>query len=456
MKLRTSKRLLGAAILFYLLLLPGLHGDILLAMPLAQRIVLPNHLVVLVVEDQSRPFVTFRLLVDAGSREDPPGEAGLANLTMRGLLLGTTSRSEISLNEALSSLGTTLETSCTKDYATISLKVLKRDLNQGFGLLLETVTEPAFPYTALSREKDKLLGFMQATQERPAQVAERAFREALYDGSPYAHPVVGTRESLPSITRNQVVQFYRTYYHPNNSILIIVGDVTVAGVKTRLLPQLEQWPQQSVPVVPFKSEFAKGPQVIKINRPTPQADIILGQPGIKRGDTYYNAIAVLNYILGSGGFNSRLAREICVQRRLAYSIVSLFIPFQYPGSFQVVMQTRNAFARQAIALAIQQIERLRQYPVSEEELARAKKYLISSFPLRLDSQEKLAAFYSEVQYYHLGLDYAQRYPALINAVTRRELLRVARAYLHPRTMILSVVGNQKEIGLGSKLPTQVH
>lgn len=439
-------------LLFYLLLLPGLHGDMVLAMPAAQRMVLPNHLVVLVVADHSLPFVTFKLLVNAGSRKDPPGADGLANLTVRGLLLGTTSRSETAMNKELNFMGTTLQTSCTRDYSSVSLKILKKDLNQGFGLFLQAVTEPTFPAGAVNREKDKLLGFIQSAEEQPGQVAEKAFRAALFAGSPYGHPVVGTTESLPGLTRDQLVQFYRTHYHPNNSILTIVGDVTLAEVKAALVPQLEQWQEQKIPHTRFKIAFAEGPQVIKIDRPISQANIVLGQEGIRRSDRNYYTITVLNYILGSGGFSSRLAREIRVKRGLAYSIVSLFIPYQYPGSFQVALQTQNGSARQAISLVIDQIKHLREQPVSEEELATAKKYLIGSFPLRLDSQKELADFYSQVQYYHLGLNYPQRYPALINSVTRQDVLRVARAYLHPSKMLVVVVGNQEKIGLDSKSP----
>ena len=456
MKLSPGKTLVASLTLFYLLLLPGLHGDTLLAMPTAQRIDLPNHLQVLLVEDHSLPFVTLKLLVDAGSRMDPSGQAGLANLTARGLLLGTTSHSESAMNKKLNFMGTALETSCGRDYATISMKVLKKDLKQGFTLFLEAVTGPAFPQQDLNREKSKLLGFIQSTEEQPGQVAEKAFRKALYDGSPYAHPVEGTSQSLPHLSRDQMVQFYRTYYHPNNCILTIVGDITRAEVKAAMLPQLEQWPQQKIPDTRFKSHFAKGPQVIKINQPISQANIVLGQKGVSRSDRYYYTLTVLNYILGSGGFSSRLGREIRVKHGLAYSVVSLFIPYKHPGSFQVILQTRNGSARQAIALAMEQIKQVRENLVSEEELARAQKYLTGSFPLRLDSQQKLADFFSQVQFYHLGLDYAQRYPALINAVTRRDVLRVARAYLHPGKMILTVVGNQKEIGLDDKFPTLSH
>lgn len=257
----------------------------------------------------------------------------------------------------------------------------------------------------------------------------------------------GTRESVSRITREAIVQFYRNEYHPNNSILVVVGDITLEEVKAKLLPRLTQWPMGEVPGMAFKSEFAGGPKTVKIGRPITQGNIILGHRGVSRENPDFYALTVMNYILGGGGFSSRLMETIRNKRGLAYSVASFFDAAKYPGSFQIVLQTKNASAREAISLSLQEMQRIRQEMVSEKELEGAKKYLIGSFPMRLDTQGKLANFLTQVEYYGLGLDYPEKYPGLIRSVTREEVLRVAKAYLHPEDYILVVVANLKEAGM---------
>ena len=155
----------------------------------------------------------------------------------------------------------------------------------------------------------------------------------------------------------------------------------------------------------------------------------------------------MNYILGGGGFSSRLVEEIRNKRGLAYSVASFFDPGKYPGSFQISLQTKNSSAREAIALSLQGVERIRKELVSEKELEGAKKYLIGSFPMRLNTQAKLTNFLTQVEYYGLGLDYPEKYPSLIRSITREEVLRVAKKYLHPKNLILVVVANLKESGM---------
>ena len=186
---------------------------------------------------------------------------------------------------------------------------------------------------------------------------------------------------------------------------------------------------------------------MKIDRGITQANIILGHAGVSRDNPDYYALTVMNYILGGGGFSSRLVRKIRNKRGLAYSVASFFDPGKYPGSFQIVLQTKNSSAREAISLSLQEMERIRKELVSEKELEGAKKYLIGSFPMRLDTQGKLANFLTQVEYYGLGPDYPEKYPSLIRSITREEVLRVAKKYLHPKNTILVVVANLKEAGM---------
>ncbi len=417
------------------------------AMPPVQRLVLPNQLVLLTSEDHSLPFVTLQLLVDSGSRRDPPGQEGLASLTAKGLLLGTSKRNVTQINGDLDFIGAALNASSGRDYANVNLRVLKKDLEQGLDLFFESITQPTFPEEEIRREIEKTLAAIQSDEDRPGEVGEKEFQKALFLQSPYGHPVEGTKESLPKLRREDLLQFFQAFYHPNDAILVVVGDMTPDEVKDRLLPRLEKWPAREVPKESFKIAFASGPKAIKIDRAITQANIILGHEGVSRGNPDYYPISVRNSIFGGGGFASRLTEEIRNKRGLAYDVGSFFDPGKYPGSFQIVLQTKNESAREAISLSIQQMERIRKLPVSAKELEAAQKYLIGSFPMRFDNQTKLSNFLSQVEYYGLGLDYPDKYPSLIKAVTAEEVLRVAKSYLHPENYLLVVVANLKEAGM---------
>jgi zinc protease len=439
--LRISFHLLFFFFAFWLL-----EGN-LLATPPIQKMVLPNQMVLLVSEEHSLPFVTVQLLIDAGSQKDSPGQEGLARLTAKGLLLGTANRTAKAINEELDFMGASLDSSAGRDYMNLSLRVLKKDLEKGVGLFVEVLTQPVFPQEEMKKEVEKTLAAIQAEQDQPDEVAEKAFQENLYLQGPYKYPVEGTKASLPRITREDVVRFYQKYYHPGRAILAVVGDTTQEEIKTRLFPPLEKWPGGKTPEESLKTEFAKGPKTVKIDRSLTQANIIVGQSGVSRDNPDFYALQVMNYILGGGGFSSRLMEVVRNKRGLAYSVASFFDPGKYPGSFQIVLQTKNNSAREAITLARDQMERIRKEMVSEKELEEAQKYLIGSFPMRLDTQGKLANFLLQVEYYGLGLDYPARYPKLIQSVSREEVLRVVQKYLHPDNYIMVIVADLKAAGL---------
>jgi zinc protease len=409
--------------------------------------VVSNGLVLLVSGETSLPFVTMALLVDSGSWRDPRGQEGLSYLTAKGLLLGTPRRDAAAINEALDFMGISLTASSTRDYTAVTLRVLKKDLDKGLDLLMEVLTQPIFPEKELQREVEKTLAAIQSEEDQPDEVAEKAFQKELFGTGPYGHPVEGTKESLPRLTRDAVIRFHSSVYHPNHSILSVVGDITAQEVHAKILPRFEKWPKGKIQEEAVVATFAEAQKTLKINRSITQANIILGQAGVRRDNPDYYALTVMNYILGGGGFSSRLMEEIRNKRGLAYSVASFFDYGKYPGSFQIVLQTKNASAREGISLSLQQMERIRKELVSEKEMEGARKYLVGSFPMRFDTQAKLVNFLSQMEYYGLGLDYPEKYPALIQSVTREEVLRVAQKYLHPENHILVVVANLREAGL---------
>jgi len=443
--LRSSYTCWWSISLFLLLLaLPHLS----FSLPPAERVTLQNGLRLIVSEDHSLPFVTFQLIIDGGSRLDPPDKGGLSYMTARGLLHGTTRHTAQQMNQALDFLGASLSSSSSKDYTSVGLKVLKKDLNQGFNLFMDAVTQPVFPEEEFRREIQRTLGAIKSEEEDPGEFSEREFTKALFATTPYGHPVIGIEESLARLKRNDLASFHDTYIRPNNAILVLVGDVTPDEIKKSLIPRLEGWIDRTISQPSFEHSPVSGVKILTTDRAITQANIVLGNVGPKRNNPDFFTMVVMNYILGGGGFSSRLFTEIRAKRGFAYSVHSAFDFKKYTGSFSISLQTKNASAREAISIVLDEIKKMQTEPVTDKELEGARKYLTGSFPMRLDTQAKLAGFLAQVEFYGLGADYADNYASRILAVTKEDVQRVATKYLHPDNYILVVVGNLEEAGFG--------
>ena len=411
-----------------------------------KRSVLNNGPVLLTSEQRALPMVSIELLIDAGSRYDGANQEGLANLTAKLLTYGTKRRTAVQISETLDFLGASLETSSGEDVASISLTILKKDLATGLELLADILTASAFPPAEIDRQKQEIIASIKAREEDPGAVAQRTFAAALFPASPYGRLIEGTEASVKELQQKSLKEFYARYYRPNRSIMAVVGDVSEQEISQALNQALRGWNKgepSGQPLVPAK---IGAPQLLRVNRDLTQANIIMGHNGVPRGNPDYYAIQVMNYILGGGGFSSRVMDSIRNERGLAYSVYSYFSAEKSHGSFQFVMQTKNETAQEAIRIAKEEIQRIRERPVSEQELNDAKDYLIGSFPLRFDTNRKVASFLAQVEFFQLGLDYPERYGDLIRKVSRADVQRVAKQYLEPEKVITVIVGNQGKIG----------
>jgi len=413
----------------------------------AKRSVLGNGLVLLTSEQRTLPMVSIELLIDAGARHESAEHAGLAHLTSKLLTDGTAKRNALQISDALDFIGASLETGCGDDLATISMTILKKDLTVGLQLLAEILTSASFPLTEIDRQKQAIIASIKAKEEDPGTVGSEAFAAALFPASAYGRPVEGTEASVKRMDRIRVQEFFRRYYRPNRSIMSVVGDVSEQEISAALNQVFLNWAKGEPSNPPTAPTQKEGTRALRINKDLTQANIILGHGGVPRGHPDYYAIQVMNYILGGGGFSSRAMESIRNARGLAYSVYSYFGAEKSYGTFQFVMQTKNDSAAEAIQLAQDEIRRMRDEMVSEAELNDAKDYLIGSFPLRFDTNRKIAAFLGQVEYFALGLDYPERYGDLIRKVSRADVQRVARQHLLPEKLITVIVGNQQRIKL---------
>ena len=412
------------------------------------RTITPNGLTVLHSENHSLPIVMVMLLVKAGQRHEAKEKAGLANLTAELLTEGTRNRSSRDMSEEIDFIGASLNASAGNDFTTITLSVLKKDIDKGFELFADILLNATFPQAEIGRKREEIKGSLRQQEEDPSFLADRAFRKEVFGAHPYGRLLEGSTDALDTITKDNLVTFYSGFFLPNNAILSIAGDLTSDELDSVMKKYLGDWKKADLPIIPRADvDGKKAKSLIKINKDLTQANIILGHIGISRDNPDYYAVSVMNYLLGGGGFSSRLMQSVRDKMGLAYDVHSFFSAYKEGGSFQVGVQTRNESANVALDEILRQIERMRSEMVSDEELSDAKAYLTGSFPRRLDTSRKIADFFASVEFYGLGADYIEKYPSYINSVTKEDVLRVAKKYLDTENYVLVVVANQEKATL---------
>jgi zinc protease len=418
------------------------------AEPLAHKTKLPNGLTLIVAERNQLPTVHIQVTFGAGSTQVPANLAGLANLTAELLLQGTQRREAAEIRRAIESVGGSISANAESDYAQIHLAILKKDLALGLDILSDVLLNPIFSQQEMDRKVAQLKARLKRLEEEPKQVAQLAFARKLFGAHPYSLPPLGSLTGLSSISREDILRFYNSYYRPNNGTVIIVGRVSLEEMVSLFKSSLKGWePGPSSKITHQAPPVLQSPVIEKIDRPITQANIIWGHQGIARSNPDFYALQVMNYILGGGGFVSRLMDTIRDNLGLTYGIYSFFDAREYPGAFQIALETKNENANQALSETLKEMRRFLEKGVSKTELEEAKAYLTGSFPFRMDTNAKLVRLLGAMEIYGLGMDFPQQYPRLINQVTAKEVLRVARAYLQPEKFLLVVVGNQQEIQL---------
>ena len=406
------------------------------------KITTANGMTVLVLEQHFLPIVEIHALIKAGSAQDPAEKAGLANLVASLLDEGTTTRSSKQLAEQIDFVGGSLVVKGGEDFTTASARILKKDVDLGFTLLADVLQHPTFPKQEFERVRSQILGEIASDNDDPGHVAMKAFNQLVFHNHPYRWPANGTEDTLSKVTLADVQGFYAKEYLPNQVILAVVGDITVEQVTALVQTHFGAWKKGTAQTRTVKKSSVIDKKTVQlIEKDLTQSTIVLGHGGISRTNPDFYAVTVMNHILGAGGFSSRLMDSIRDKQGLAYSIMSHYEARSMPGSFWVNFQTRTETTNQAISGVLAEIKAIREAPVSDQELAEAKSFLMGSFPLRLDSTAKLAHLLAQVEFFGLGFEYFSQYPKWIERVTKEDVQRVAKQYLDPQRYALVVVGN---------------
>lgn len=395
------------------------------------------------VASPTLPILDVRVDFAAGRAYEPAERAGLAALTAglldSGASLAGSPLNEEQIAERLADVAASLASSTDADRSGLQLRTLSDPAQRepALALMQAVLSAPSFPQAALAREQQRLAAAIEEAETQPGSIAERRFRVALYAQHPYGHQA--TAESVRAISRDDVVNFWQQHYNATHAVVSIIGAISrseAEALATRLTAQLpvSQQPRAALPPVRLPAA-----QTLKFAHPATQSHILIGLPAVTRHDADLFPLLVGNYVLGGGGFVSRLMNEVREKRGYAYGVYSHFEPYQLPGPFQIGLQTKRAQAQPAMTLVHELLERFLKEGPSAAELRAAKQNLIDGLALRLDSNAKLMGYVAMIGYYQLPLTYLDDYAAKVEAVMRQQVREAFARHVRPEHLVTVMV-----------------
>ncbi|WP_310564425.1 pitrilysin family protein [Hydrogenophaga sp.] len=403
---------------------------------------------VYLVESPSIPMLDVQVDLDGGSRRDPAAQAGLASVTADLLTAGVAAQGtapaldENQLSEAWADLGASFGASASGERFSLSLRSLTRPdlLQRAVALAARQLAAPAWPDAVWQRDRARMLAAWQEAQTQPATHAGRAFARAVYGDHPYGRET--TPPTLAAIDTAAMQAFYRRHVAACRAQVVLVGATDRAGAErivAQLMAAIAPHGCETLPAVPDVAPLAAAVEQ-RIPFDAAQAQVLVGQPGMARNDPDFFPLFVGNYILGGGGFVSRLTTEVREKRGLSYSVYSYFAPGLQAGAFQLGLTTRPDQAEQALAVAREVVQRFVVDGPTEAELQAAKAFLVNGFALRIDSNRKLLDNVANIAWYGLPLDYLDGWTAQVQRVSTADIRRAFQRVLQPQRMVTVVLG----------------
>jgi zinc protease len=432
-----------------LLALPAGLAALLLVAPARavtiDRVVSPGGIEAWLVQDHSLPIVTLELSFRGGAATDPAGKSGLATMTTALLDEGAGALDSQAFQGREEDLASAVHFNAGQDYVTGGLSTIRANMPAAFELLRLAVNEPRFDEDAVARIRGDLIAATARRLENPNAIAGRVWWRNAFAGHPYARSTDGTASDLKAIAVADLRQFMRQRLARDVLQIGIVGDITPDELKPLLDKTFGALPAKAAPAALPETSAKNGGVLLLVKKAIPQSVAVFGEAGIKRDDPDWYAATIDNYILGGGGFGSRLMREIREKRGLAYGVNTYLVPQLLSGVIYGTVATQNDRVAESIALIRQEWQRMRDDGPTAQELADAKTYLTGSFALQFDSTGHIAGILLQLQQDNLGIDYLERRNALIEGVTLEDAKRVARRLYDPAALAFAVVGMPAEL-----------
>lgn len=416
-------------------------------LPKTVRVQLKNGMVLHLLEDHELPLVNIHAMVRIGGAWAPADKAGLAALT--GTLWragGIEGISPGALDEKLEFLAASLETSIAEESGTIGLNVMTHNLDEGLRLFAAIIRNPAFDEQRFAMLKAQMIESIAREQDEPEALVDREFRRLLFAGHPFGN--LPDTASVNRITRGDCVEFYRQHIGPESFIVAINGDFNADDMARRFEALFDGFPAAASPVGPIPELPADiTPGVYLMDKPLAQTGIRMGHFGVSRKNPDFDAVRVMNYVVGGGGFASRMMKEIRTVRGLAYSVFSYFgMSDGTKGAYMVGGETKAASTHEFVDTARAIMTGVATNGITEPEMTMAKAALVNSFVFTFDKKSDVAQRYAWMEYYDMPPDYLAGLRARIDKVTMADVKRVARQYLKPDHMVIVALGDRKIIG----------
>jgi zinc protease len=423
-----------------------------IALPKIQHAVLETGLEVRLVEYHKFPLVECNLVLATGTTADPASKAGTSNLVMRLLDEGTEQRTSLEIADALDYIGARLSASTTYDGSFVTLETLKEHLTAALDIVSDVLLHSTFPRGEFDRVKKEVLTSLIQQQDQPAVIANKVFASKLYGNAhPYGRPRDGTEQSVGSIAVDDLKAFYEMSFRPNNSTLVVVGDITLGELVPLLERTLGSWESRRVDGVTLPAPEGEGNAAIYlVDKPqAAQSEIRVGEVGLPRSTPDFFPVLVMNTILG-GGFNSRLNWNLREQKGYTYGTGSQFQFRKGQGPFSTFGGFKTGVTDSSISETLREIRLLRSEDVTESDLELAKDFLTRSLPRTFETPRQIASQLASMVLYGLPDDYFDTYIQNVEKVTAQDVRRVAEQHLSPDNMIVVVVGDVAAIRSGLK------
>ncbi len=392
------------------------------------------------------PLVSLELLLGAGGHHDGPGQAGLASL--HGALLdeGTENRSALEIASSIEQLGGFLGTGADWNVAYVGSTLLRRHLDAGLDLVAEIARRPSFPAAEVERARRLRLADILRRKGQPGALAERFFARAVFGGTVYGEPLIGSDESVRDLERRHFTDFFERHVGPRGATLIAVGDIDREALARRLEGVFGDW--RGAPPAPrptIEPRPISATEIHLVDRQgSAQTQLQLGHPGLDRNHPDHPRVLMMNAILG-GKFTSRLNLNLREKHGITYGAHSQFVYRKGMGSFAIRLAVATDSAGTAVREIVSEMRRLGEELVSEEELAETQDYLVGVFPITLQTVGDLAKRLETLAIFDLPDDYYADYPGVLRQVTREDVREAARRYLHPDRLAVVAVGPAEEL-----------
>jgi zinc protease len=400
------------------------------------------------VENRDIPMLDLSIDFAAGSGMDGSTKPGVASMTNRILRLGAQGMDEDEIARRTADIGAGIAGRFDSDRAGLSMRTLssRAEREQALEVFTRILHQPVFPAGAFEREKTRLISAIKESDIQPGTIASRTFNQLIYGSHPYGQRASGDVESVGNITRDDLVDFYRRHYVARGAIIAIMGDVSRDDANA-LAERIAAGLPPSRGAAPVLPPVEVGPQnaTRRIPHHATQSHILIGAVAIARDDPDYFPLFVGNYVLGGGGFSSRISEEVRQKRGLAYSAYSYFAPLAQKGSFVIGMQTRKDQAQQALDVTMKTLRDYVANGPTAKELEDAKKNLIGGFPLRIDSNRKIHDYLTVIGFYQLPLTYLDDFVKNIERVTAADIKRAFAARVNPDQLVTVVVGAEDAV-----------